>query len=195
MQIASVLLLILNVFGYRKCNANIYPYQGRSVSVPLVPSATRSINVNNVTVAVQVKGTIRVLDGCTFEVSDLTLLGPKSSVWYGGNGTALDGVRLSEETISESQAGLNQTFTFIQTVGSWVAFEDFTQFRLFDVATLSLLATADLPSRSTNTSSTAQPNTGSGNSTTGTSPSPVTTSGSIRSFSPFTIAAIFVSLF
>jgi hypothetical protein len=164
----------------------------------LVPSATRSINVDNVTVAVQVKGTIRVIDGCSFQVSDLTLLGPKSSVWYGGNGTAVDGIRLSEATIPESQAGYNETFTFIQTAGSWVAYEDFTQFRLFDVATLSLLATADLPSRSTNTSSTTLPNTGSGNSTTGTSPtspSPVTTNGSIRSFTPLAIVAIFVSLF
>ncbi|KAJ3271368.1 hypothetical protein HDV01_006873 [Terramyces sp. JEL0728] len=76
-----------------------------------------------------------------------------SAVWYGGSAGNSDGIRLSNVTADPHVGPFNYTFSFIQeycqsnnSVGSWASYNDFNQFRLFEVTTQSLIATADLPS-------------------------------------------------
>jgi hypothetical protein len=149
----KLFLFLVHAICYRLCNKDNYPFSGQSVVIPLIPSAAQTIVVNGVSVPVSVQGQIRIIDGCSFEVINFTLLGSYSGVWFGGNGTESDGYRLSTAPVISSQGSLNTTYQFITDAGSWVSYYDFTQFRLFEVNSLTLLATADLPPKTTGSNS------------------------------------------
>lgn len=69
-----------------------------------------------------------------------------SCVWVGGkiNGPASgsDGITLSKVDVDSSSAG--KQFPFISTPGNFVSFKDFNQFRLFNLASKVVIATADI---------------------------------------------------
>jgi hypothetical protein len=66
--------------------------------------------------------------------------------FYGGMGSSLDGITLSDDVINPNPAGGKQTFTFRTVAGAAVSFRDFNQFRLFDTSTNTLIAIANVPS-------------------------------------------------
>jgi hypothetical protein len=105
---------------------------------------------------------------------------------YGGLKEKSDdvAVSLSKQQIVPGQ-GLSQTFNLITVagiyldlyiIGAYVSFTDFDQFRLFELTSQSMIASADLPPPGTGIG-TIGSTIGSTNSTTG-SPSPPSTSSS-----------------
>ncbi|KAJ3251503.1 hypothetical protein HK103_002371 [Boothiomyces macroporosus] len=82
-----------------------------------------------------------------FQLSnDFTMNPLLSCVWVGGkiNGPASgsDGITLSKVDVDSSSAG--KQFSFISTAGNFVSFKDFNQFRLFNLASKVVIATADI---------------------------------------------------
>jgi hypothetical protein len=185
MQILPTLVLITSALSYRRCDRERYPFAGQNVTVPIMTTATQVIQVNNVSVPVTVGGSIRVVDGCTFEVLNFTLSGSFTGAWFGGNGTDVNGYRLSSRPVASSQAPSTTRYEFIMNAGSWVSYFDFTQFRLFEVNSNAVIATADLPAR---------PTTGSNNSPTGSGSgeAPATTSGAERVLASLWFLMLFV---
>jgi hypothetical protein len=79
-------------------------------------------------------------------VTGFTFYNARTARWYGGVGSAGDAITLSDATINPSAGGGEQTFKFRDVVGAPVSFRDFDQFRLLDVDSQILIATAQVPS-------------------------------------------------
>jgi hypothetical protein len=74
----------------------------------------------------------------------LKISGPKSFVWYGGKSEAdPQAVKLTDDVV-DAASTIEGTYTFIQTAGNWVDYNDFTQFNLFDPVSNTVIATAQL---------------------------------------------------
>ena len=80
-----------------------------------------------------------------FAVTGFTLTNAGQSRFYGGIGTSLAGITLSDDLINPSNGGGSQTFKFRSAVGSEASLRDFNQFRIFDESTRTLIAVADVP--------------------------------------------------
>ncbi|KAH6561720.1 hypothetical protein BASA50_000642 [Batrachochytrium salamandrivorans] len=132
-----------------------------------------------------VKGSIRIVDGCTFSAIDFQLIGAVNAYWYGGAPNSNEGVTIVDAQVPASPTAANFTYTLTQVAGRQVNWSTFTIMRLLDRADNNLLATVQLPGQlgaSAGTTTPAGPTTGAG-TTTGPSPpagsSPATKSGSI----------------
>lgn len=74
----------------------------------------------------------------------MKISGPKTFLWYGGKSeTDSQAVKLTDDVVNTATT-TEGTFTFIQTAGNWVDYNDFTQFNLFDPNTNTVIATAQL---------------------------------------------------
>jgi hypothetical protein len=142
------LLVIAQLFvssaAYELCDKIKYPYAGRNVSVAITASATKSITVDGANVPVTIGGTITVVDGCTFQLSDFVLSGPKSVQWFGASSnTDPAAVRLTNDDVPATTKG--GVFTFITSAGNWVSYNDFTQINVYDAASKSVVGHAVFP--------------------------------------------------
>ena len=140
---ASALVLALAtsaalVQGYSLCNPSEYPYAGKNVSAPLVMALDS-------TSPYRASGSIRVVDGCTFEVVGFNYANGGTSGWYGGFAGDANGVTLSDTKFGTTSAATTQQFKFRTSAGSAVSYLDFNQFRLYDETNKILVATADIP--------------------------------------------------
>jgi hypothetical protein len=62
-----------------------------------------------------------------------------------------EGITLSDDVINPSASKGEQTFKFRNVAGAQVSYRDFSEFRLFDLDTNLLIATAKIPSNLTST--------------------------------------------
>ena len=143
MLLIPLLVSISSISAYSRCDPNVHPYSQSLAKKQPVTAEIRS--AKSFTSSLQVSGTIRVVDGCNFELVNFIFVPGANAYWFGGNGTDSNAYRLSKSIVVPSVANSPaQSFSFIQDAGSAVSYTDFTQFRLFDPATNDLLATADL---------------------------------------------------
>ncbi|KAJ3268669.1 hypothetical protein HDV01_002399 [Terramyces sp. JEL0728] len=142
----SIIPFISAAAGYSLCDKANYPYAGQSVTVTLVPTISE-ISLNDQSIFTQVSGSITIVDGCNFKLSDDFTMNPLlSCIWAGGkiNGpkSGSDGITLSKAAVTSASAG--KVFPFVSTSGNFVSYKDFTQFRLFSQASGVVIATADI---------------------------------------------------
>lgn len=149
----SILLLVSACAAYSVCDPAVYPFAGRNVSIPIVASATRTIG----TTPVVVSGSIKVLDGCSFQAVDLVLTGPATAQFFGGTPAgSTTGYLLSPTVITASPNPQTLTFNFVTVAGSSISYTDFVEFRLFESESNSMVGTALLPGE-TNATRTQSP--------------------------------------
>ena len=135
--------------AYSLCDAKNYPYSSAagSLEYPLVMA------LDDKTSPVKATGKVQIVDGCTFAVKDFVYNGGPA-VWFGGNGSDTNGIRLSDTVVQPSATPSSATYQFRTAAGSAVSYNDFSQFRLFDEKSLTLVATADIGAAKTTNSST-----------------------------------------
>jgi hypothetical protein len=144
-MLSSLLIALFTgkVHSYGLCNANEYRFKGKKVSAPIQGTATKSIVRNGETRLVTIGGTINVLNGCSFETKDIILDGPFRVQLYGAQGEAdPNAVLLTTEELRIPTK--DKVYTFIQTAGNWVNYDDFTQINFFDPDTKSIIGIAVL---------------------------------------------------
>ena len=182
MQSIFVILLSL-AQGYQLCSRTDYPYKGQNISAPIQYSATRQFTLNGQTIQVQISGTVEVVDGCSFKVSNLVLGGGNyTASFFGGIiGSGATAVRLSDGTVTSGGAPINQQFEFITNAGAAVSYYDFNQLRFFVQEAQALIGTADLPGKVT-APGTVTTTTGAKPTTSTSNPAATTTSGAILQF-------------
>lgn len=147
---AIAALSMSSTTAYSLCDATNYPYSGAaagSLEYPLVMA------LDDKTSPVKATGKIQIVDGCTFAVKDFVYNGGPS-VWFGGNGTDTNGIRLSDTVVQPSANPSSATYPFRTAAGSAVSYNDFSQFRLFDEKSLTLVATANIGAAKTTNSTT-----------------------------------------
>ena len=143
-MIASQLILASVALAYNLCDTANYRYAGKKVHATIVPSAAKSIVVNGKQTLVSVVGEITIVDGCHFSVSGLKITGPKTFNWYGAySETDQAAVKLTEGPF-DALTTTNGVFTFIQTAGNWVSYDDFSQFNLFDPVSNTVIGIAKI---------------------------------------------------
>eukprot|EP00842_Homolaphlyctis_polyrhiza_P002454 jgi/Hompol1/3209/HPOL_001590-RA len=142
-KLHSTCFFVSAVAAYSQCNTANYPYAGRNVSFPI----TKVIGAGVAGQPVSVTGTITITNGCGFSVSGFSFTGAPSASWFGGVGGSALGVRLTTDKFPAATILPNQTYTytFISTVGNWISYTDFTQFRLFDEDHQLLIAIGNIP--------------------------------------------------
>ena len=145
------LLLATLVSSYSLCSRTDYQYKNQTTTSTFTNSATRQFQLQGQTINVQVSGTVEVVDGCSFKITNLVLSGGNytASIFGGIIGSGQTAVRLTDGTITSSDKPQTQTFEFIQAAGSAVSYADFNQFRLFVIDAQAMIATADLPGKVT----------------------------------------------
>ncbi|KAJ3317497.1 hypothetical protein HDV06_001526 [Boothiomyces sp. JEL0866] len=141
-----IAILFPVIAAYSLCDKSNYPYAGQTITVQIVPTIS-AIPLNNQSILTGVSGSITIVDGCDFQLNaDFTMNADLSCIWVGGkiNGPkdGSDGVTLSKFPVTSSSGG--KVFPFISTAGNFVSFKDFNQFRLFNQASLAVIATADI---------------------------------------------------
>ncbi|KAJ1337132.1 hypothetical protein BSLG_006605 [Batrachochytrium salamandrivorans] len=147
---AVTLLASGSASAYSLCNTANYPYAGQSVSVKILKTTTTVFGSTPITIA----GTVSIVDGCNFSLNEFTFSGVPSVSVYGGIGNGAQAVKLVATTINAPSSPLTQTLTFITTSGSYVSYQDFSQFRFYDEVNNLLIGTADIPNAVISTSST-----------------------------------------
>lgn len=146
MQFTATAILITQTLAYSLCNKVIYPHSGKSVvNIPLTSSGTFQTSSG---ASVTFKGSVSIVDGCTFNVSDVMFNGPETASWFGGIGSVSDAsasaVRLTPDVLKAGQP-YTAVYTLSQNAGAWVSYDDFNQFRLFDPISGIVIAVADIP--------------------------------------------------
>jgi hypothetical protein len=145
-MLSSLLIALFTgkVHSYGLCNANEYRFKGKKVSAPIQGTSTKSIVRNGETRLVTIGGTINVVNGCSFETKDIILDGPFRVQLYGAQGEAdPNAVLLTTEELRIPTK--DKVYTFIQTAGNWVNYDDFTQINFFDPDTKSIIVTNPSP--------------------------------------------------
>jgi hypothetical protein len=185
-MLLDIVALTASVSAYGLCSRTNHRFSANLPTVPIQGTATRSVTVNNSVVPVSVSGSIRVVDGCSFQFVNATITGPASLQFFGGRAESdPNAVRLTTDTVTLPLSSSSATYTFIQTAGNWVNYNDFIQINFYDPATSAVFAQAILPGQPNVTSTaTGVASTRSGTSTsaspassTSSSPSPGVTSG------------------
>jgi hypothetical protein len=144
----DLLFLTSAVSAYGLCSRTAHRFSANLPTVPIQATATRSITREGQVIPVTVSGSIRVIDGCSFAMEGVTISGPTSFAIFGGTSESDNAsVRLVTEdtSLANRTSPWNATYTFIQTAGNWVNFNDFTQFNLFDPTTNVVFGQARLP--------------------------------------------------
>ncbi|KAI8895599.1 hypothetical protein BC833DRAFT_600706 [Globomyces pollinis-pini] len=190
-----IAILLPTSIAYSICSPNDKIYS--NFTIPLLPTATKSITIADKMVPVTVQGTISLVDGCSFAVKDFAFSGPPTAAWYGIKSTAPaeGGVRISPETLSGDKAPLSQTFKFVTTAGASISFRDFDTFQLYDPITQNLIGTAPIVPGSNTTipitpGTTGKPSTPVASAT----PAPATTTTKSDAVSVSSLSALFLSL-
>ncbi|KAJ3251047.1 hypothetical protein HK103_002912 [Boothiomyces macroporosus] len=179
--------LAASVSAYSLCNPTNYPYKGQTVSVPIQPAAAAVI-VNQITVPVTVSGNIKVIDGCTFAVSNLAFSGPSFIQFVGRLNSDTTGAKavLLTSALVPATIMTNAQYTFVQTAGNWVSYNDFDIIELFDPASKSVIGVANMPAKPVVTTSAAA----STSRTTAPAAAAATTGGKTSDSTKATIAGI-----
>lgn len=157
MFISSLLVmpLVSAQVTYTKCDSKVYPFANSAtkVSAPIVQTASVTKSNSPITIS----GSVDVVDGCTFAVTNFRFLGAGETYWYGAKKGATDGILLTEDFVYSGDVASNRTYKFRTTAGAEASYYDFSQFRLFEKYTNTLIAVADLPDPPANAPSQGAP--------------------------------------
>lgn len=142
----SAIFFASSALAYGLCDRTNYPYAGKNVSIPIVPTLTKSMTIDSVVHPITVSGTLHVIDGCSFEITNFKLDAPAAVkfYWHGAQGEIdLNGENLTRDSPVDS-ATTDAVYQFVSTAGDAVRY-DFKQFNLYDPETRSVIAQAVLP--------------------------------------------------
>lgn len=76
LTVTASLLAASQTMAYSLCNPRNYPYAGQNVSIPIEATPTKVLSYNGQNVPVSASGTITIVDGCSFTVSNFALQAP-----------------------------------------------------------------------------------------------------------------------
>ncbi|KAJ3272193.1 hypothetical protein HDV01_005847 [Terramyces sp. JEL0728] len=122
---------------YGPCDPAKYPYSGKQISVAIKPTLTQT--------PIVISGNIAVLDGCTFAVENFIFYNAGESYWIGGIDNQTVGAMLSDQFVYPAANPSTYNFTMTKKAGAATNFYMFNQFRLFEINSQTIIATANLP--------------------------------------------------
>lgn len=152
MQFSTATLSILAALAattsaYSNCATAAYPYTGKTFA-PIPFRAVAQTNPKAGNARVSVNGTIQIIDKCNYSLANVSFTGAPYVKIYGGFIGSTMGYTLNQEMLMNSTvspAGTTKQFPFVSSAGDWVSYNDFNEFRVFDVTNNFLLAVADIP--------------------------------------------------
>ncbi|KAJ3311703.1 hypothetical protein HDV04_003848 [Boothiomyces sp. JEL0838] len=123
--------------AYGPCDPAKSPYTGKQVSVPITPTLTQT--------PIVISGNIGIIDGCTFGVTNFIFYNAGESYWIGAIDNGTIGATLSDQFVYPAANPANYNFTLTKKPGAATNFYMFNQFRLYEINSKTIIATATLP--------------------------------------------------
>ncbi|KAJ3321029.1 hypothetical protein HDV06_004688 [Boothiomyces sp. JEL0866] len=123
--------------AYGPCDPAKSPYSGKQISVPITPTLSQS--------PIVISGNVVIIDGCTFGVTNFIFYNAGESYWIGAVDNGTVGATLSDQFVYPAANPANYNFTLTKKAGAQTNFYMFNQFRLFEINSKTIIATATLP--------------------------------------------------